>query len=340
MIVYMYVHLFIGMRKYYNMMSLYISIQLEYSNERYQLLESHNNGQKREVDALREKTQQLSNALTKHQLSLNSVTQDLLATREKLTKAEISCQTLTSEKRMLMESEKRVQAQYENLLREQKGQNVLLINLQSIQNSMEKNEFEMKTRLGAQIQSLEREVTLLKQKLHSEEDRRTKMSDAYTTQVKDLEGKLERVRTEQATTRETLRGSEQSVSTLSAELSDAKKELQATRTSLQEAKDRLIRLEQDPGNEFRQKIRLLERNFADSRDKNKSLETQLDQAKQHVEQYKSMSLANEEALRDLNKTSEEFRSVTAGEGIKLSYVAIPGRNQTLFRCVFQLHYCV
>ena len=67
--------------------------------------------------------------------------------------------------------------------------------------------------------------------------------------------------------------------------------------------------EQDPGNEFRQKIRLLERNLADSRDKSKSLETQLDQAKQHVEQYKSMSLANEEALRDLNKTSEEFRSV-------------------------------
>ena len=156
-------YLFISMRKYYRMMSLYISIQLEYSNERYQLLESHSNGQKREVDVLREKTQQLSKALTKHQLSLNTVTQDLLTTREKLTKAEISRQTLTSEKHMLMDSEKRVQTQYEHLLREQKGQNVLLMNLQSIQNSMEKNEFEVKTRLGAQIQSLEREVTLLKQ---------------------------------------------------------------------------------------------------------------------------------------------------------------------------------
>ena len=304
-----YVYLFISMRKYYSMMSMYISIQLEYSNERYQLLESHSNGRKREVDALREKTQQLSNALTKHQLSLNTVTQDLLTTREKLTKAEISCQTLTSEKRMLMESEKRVQTQYEHILREQKGQNVLLMNLQSIQNSMEKNEFEVKTRLGAQIQSLEREVTLLKQRLHSEEDRRTKMSEAYETQVRDLEGKLERVRAEQAMTQENLRASEQSVNTLSAELGETKKELQATHASLQEAKDRVIRLEQDPGNEFRQKIRLLERNLADSRDKNKSLETQLDQAKQHVEQYKSMSLANEEALRDLNKTSEEFRSV-------------------------------
>ena len=55
------------------------------------------------------------------QISLNMVTQDLLATREKLTKAEISCQTLTSEKCMLMESEKRMQAQYKNLLREQKS---------------------------------------------------------------------------------------------------------------------------------------------------------------------------------------------------------------------------
>ena len=68
----------------------------------------------------------------------------------------------------------------------------------------------------------------------------------------------------------------------------------------------LLRLEQDAGSEFRQKIRLLERNLSDSKDQCASLEGQLESAQQHVEQYRAMSLANEEELRRLNQTSEEF----------------------------------
>lgn len=229
---------------------------------------------------------------------------------------------------MLAESEKRARVQYEALLREQKGQNVLLMNLQAIQNNMEKNEFEMKTRLGAQIESLEREVILLKQKLHSEEDRRAKMSEAYETQVKDLEGKLESVRTEHSTTQETLRTCEERMNGLSGELREARSELQVTQKSLEEATDRAVHLEHDPGSEYRQKIRLLERNLADSNDKCKNLEGQLELARQHVEQYKSMSLANEEALRDLNTTSEKFRLVVlCGENMEFHLLSPTHRSQ-------------
>lgn len=312
----------------YHCIVVLFCLQLEYSNERYKLLESHSNAQKRELETLRDKSQQVSNTLTKHQLSLNSVTQDLLVTRERLTKSEISCQTLRSEREMLAESEKRARVQYEALLREQKGQNVLLMNLQAIQNNMEKNEFEMKTRLGAQIESLEREVILLKQKLHSEEDRRAKMSEAYETQVKDLEGKLESMRTEHSTTQETLRTCEERMNGLSGELREAKSELQVTQKSLEEATDRAVHLEHDPGSEYRQKIRLLERNLADSNDKCKSLEGQLELARQHVEQYKSMSLANEEALRDLNTTSEKFRLVVlCGENMEFHLLSPTHRGQ-------------
>lgn len=52
---------------------------------------------------------------------------------------------------MLSESEGRARTLYENLLQEQRGRNMLLVNLQSIQNNLEKNEFETKTRLGAQV---------------------------------------------------------------------------------------------------------------------------------------------------------------------------------------------
>ena len=39
-----------------------------------------------------------------------------------------------------------------------------------------------------------------------------------------------------------------------------------------------------------------------------SLETQLTSSREHAEQYKSMSLVNEETLAQLNKTTEEFKA--------------------------------
>ena len=157
--------------------------QLEYANERYQLLDSHHKALKRELDALREKNQQLSTTLSKQQTSVHTATQELFSLQERLSKAEIAYQSMRTERDLLKASERQARSQYNDLLREQKGQNTLLTNLQAIQNNLEKSEFETKTRLGAKIEALEKELVLYKDKLHSEEDRRTRMVDAYETRV-------------------------------------------------------------------------------------------------------------------------------------------------------------
>ena len=56
---------------------------------------------------------------------------------------------------------------------------------QTIQNNLERSEFETKARLGGKIESLEREMAVYKQRLIAEEERRSKMVDAYETQVID-----------------------------------------------------------------------------------------------------------------------------------------------------------
>ena len=71
--------------------------------------------------------------------------------------------------------------------------------------------------------------------------------------------------------------------------------------------DKVVRLEQDAGSEFRQRMGLLKRQLEDARGTSESLETQLQSSRQHAEQYKEMSLTNENALAELNRTSEEFR---------------------------------
>lgn len=293
------------------------TLQLEYGNERYSLLEAHKASLKGELQALREKTQQYSNALSQHQARVDEATRELLTTKERLTKAEIASQSLRTERNLLADSEKRAREQLEGLLREQKGQRMLLTNIQSIQNNLERTEFETKARLGSQIESLQREVSLQKEKLASEEERRVKVSEAYDSQVRDLDQRLRSTKDALSTAEEGLKSSKEQIRSIEGELSSIRGELEATKTSLQEAKDRNLRLERDAGGEFRQKIRLLERNVADWKSKSESLQKQLEDAKGHSEQYKSMSEANEEALRQLNQTSEEFKSVKLPTGANL-----------------------
>lgn len=66
-------------------------------------------------------------------------------------------------------------------------------------------------------------------------------------------------------------------------------------------------LEHDAGSEFRGKIRLLERHNADFEGKVKSLETQLAAAKEHSDQFQSMSQAYEHQLQESNATHSQFK---------------------------------
>lgn len=156
---------------------------MEYANERYQLLENHHSSLRSELDKLRERNQQLSDNRAKVESSLHTATQELFSLQERLTKAELSAQNLKTERDLLAAGERQARSQYEELLKEQKGQNVLLTNLQAIQNNLEKGEFETRTRMGSQIEALERDLVLQKTRLQTEEDRRTKVTEAYETQV-------------------------------------------------------------------------------------------------------------------------------------------------------------
>lgn len=82
----------------------------------------------------------------------------------------------------------------ERVDREGKGRYTYMYNcpsfslIQTIQNNLERSEFETKSRLGSKIDALERELVVYKQKLASEEERRGKMMDAYETQVCTMKG--------------------------------------------------------------------------------------------------------------------------------------------------------
>ena len=132
---------------------------------------------------LRSNNSKLSGALSDHQQRLSSTMNELFSSHEKLSKLEVAHQSLKNSHELLKESEKRTRGLYESVCHEKHNQKELLTNLHSIQNKLEMAEFENKTRLGTQVQTLEREVGVLKDQLHAEENRRSTMMDAYKVQV-------------------------------------------------------------------------------------------------------------------------------------------------------------
>lgn len=148
------------------------------------MLDTHHKALKAELDAMRGKNSQLSNALSSHQERISATTRELFVTKDKLSQLEMTYMSLRSSYSLREAGEKQALAQYENILKEQREHGELMVNLQTIQNNLEKSEFETKTRLGTQIQALERELSLCKDRVHAEEERREKVSSAYDVQVR------------------------------------------------------------------------------------------------------------------------------------------------------------
>ena len=69
----------------------------------------------------------------------------------------------------------------------------------------------------------------------------------------------------------------------------------------------VLRLEQDAGAEFRGKIRLLEHKRADLEGTVTSLESQLQGAKVHTEEFRKISQSYEQQLQDSNSTHFQFK---------------------------------
>ena len=121
--------------------------------------------------------------LTRHQTTLDTLNKEIFSSKDKISRLEVEKQTLTTERNSLRDSEHRAREMYEQATKDRHSQSLLLTNLQTIQNNMERNEYELKQRLSARIEGLEKENLLLKERNHGYEERRDQMREAYEKQV-------------------------------------------------------------------------------------------------------------------------------------------------------------
>ncbi|MGH0154837.1 UNVERIFIED_CONTAM: hypothetical protein FKN15_048281 [Acipenser sinensis] len=276
-----------------------ISTQLEFASKRYEMLQDNVDGYRREIASMREKCQKLSTTTQKQEQIIHTMTQDLRAVNEKLAVAEVRGENIRKERDMLKMVESRLSQEKESILAEQRGQNLLLTNLQSIQVTLDRSETETKQRLNNQIEKQEREIIQLKKKLEYEVEQRHLLGRNQDLQLLEAKKELETQGAMHLQTKELLKNAEKEIATLRQQISNAESQITS-------------QVSQGAGTKGPQGA---EKDFEDlctrlrqAEEQNNDLKERLKTSTSNVAQYRSMVLSLEESLNKEKQVTDEART--------------------------------
>ncbi|XP_039411548.1 nucleoprotein TPR isoform X2 [Corvus cornix cornix] len=276
-----------------------ISTQLEFASKRYEMLQDNVEAYRREITSLHERTQKLTATTQKQEQIINTMTQDLRGANEKLAVAEVRVENLKKEKDILKMSDMRLTQQRDSLLVEQRGQNLLLTNLRTIQGILERSETETKQRLNNQIEKLEREISQLEKKLESEVEQRHSLTKNQEVHILDLKRQLETETNRHINTKELLKNTQKENAMLKQQLNNT--EAQLTSQSSQRPPGKGQPGTNEDVDDLVSRLRQAEEQVNDLRERLKT-------SSSNVEQYRAMVLSLEESLNKEKEVTEEVRT--------------------------------
>ncbi|XP_051989723.1 nucleoprotein TPR-like isoform X2 [Xyrauchen texanus] len=279
-----------------------LSSQLEFACKRYEMLQENVNAYRREIEALREKSQKMTATHQRHEQIIHTITQDLREANEKLAMAEMRVENISKERDILKQVENRLAQEKESILTEQRGQNLLLTNLKSIQLTMERSETETKQRCNNQIQRLEKEIIQLKKKLEQEVEHRHTIERNQDTKLLEAKKQLETQTVLYQKTKELLRSAEQQVTSLRPQLNNNDNQNITPKQPVRTV-PRAPGVPQQEVDELRTRLQQAEEQNSDLKERLKNTTT-------NVEQYRSMVLSLEESVNKEKQLAEQTRSST------------------------------
>lgn len=273
-----------------------ISTQLEFASKRYEMLQDNVEGYRREITSLQEKSQKLSATTQKQEQIINTLTQDLRAANEKLAITEVRAENLKREKELSKMTENRLAQERDSLLVEQRGQNLLLTNLQTIQVTLERSDAEIRQRYTNQIEKLEQELTQVKKKLEHEIEQKHMTGKNQDVQILDLKRQYESEVNLHSSTKELLKNSHKEISTLKQQLGNFEAQLASRSSQSSASKDAGDKGEDIE--EIKNKLRQSEELVSDLKERLKTTTS-------NVEQYREVVLGLEESLNKEKQVTEE-----------------------------------
>ncbi|XP_074653725.1 nucleoprotein TPR-like isoform X2 [Tubulanus polymorphus] len=301
-----------------------LSSKLDFANERNAILKTNIENYKKEISVGRDRIQKYNTSVAKHEQSINQLRQELMSSKEQATSVTVQLQNVRTENELLKSIEQRLSEEKQTMMREHQTQNILLTNLQTIQNNLERQEFETKTHKNKQIETLEKEVMILRRKVATTEGKEDGL-------VKQLTGQLEVAQKNYNEEREKYIKIRDELSDSYAQLHIVKQECTDLRAKLEAAENRLKNMAKTSTtsvwkshlttsattsadgdttsrtDDLSDVVKDLKAQLGQSSLEVKSLKEQLEQSKRHASQYKGIADSIEQKLKEQNETSKSFK---------------------------------
>lgn len=285
-----------------------LQASLNFSSEKYDVLRKTYENVRKESEMYREKNSKLSILIQKQELNINKITNDLSCVQQEKGKFQSKVENLLSEIDILRRTEDRLKADNTALQRDQRGQTVLLANIQKIQQSMEKQEFEVRSELRGRLESQERELKTLRRTTNETVQQKQTVIQMTEKQLLQTQQNLEK--------------QQQASETLSATLRKVKSELEASKLDDESNKTKVANLEQklaklagekggkfsvgDADDEVAENLKDMKTKCSSLEDEVSSLKLKLEKAQRVVQQHKEFAAATEESLKQANSANNEL----------------------------------
>ncbi|KAF8318500.1 hypothetical protein DL93DRAFT_2054404 [Clavulina sp. PMI_390] len=282
--------------------------QLEYLQERIKLLQTSADMEATELKDQRERNRSLQDALNKSEMLSYHTSEELREARALAERLRHDTATMQAENGFLKSMEARLQESYETVSKERAQLQELVTNMSTIHVEFEKSGENEKKSLERQVKKLETQTYDLRDQVAREAEHARQTLLRKESEIRELQGRVSSLTEELHKSREAQSVAEANRVHLDRRCEDLERQLAGVQEKLAvyEGVSRTSGTIGDSSSGVYDET-LLRAEIAELRAALKVAENDLAKARQHVEQFQSISQANEAALESLSATYEQFK---------------------------------
>ncbi|KAH8980106.1 hypothetical protein EDB92DRAFT_1901586 [Lactarius akahatsu] len=292
--------------------------KLEITGDRFKMLQEQQSLTLRDLDDVSKRNRDLYERFTSVDIECNRVTEDLIAANGKMDQLRNECANLRAEKRIWESVESRLVEENKALSMERSHLSDLMANVQKMHNDIERSSENDRRRLESQIQLLEHQSQDSRQQLNEERQNVRRVTLQREVETKELRNTIDSQARDLQETRSSLVKAETTKTYLEQRVEELSRKLQGDAEKLAVYERRSLGVNGAGAThhvnvEGRSREDQLETEVADLRAALKVAEVDLAAARNHIQQFKEISQASEEALASLSTTHDEYKSTTESQ---------------------------
>lgn len=290
--------------------------QLTLSQERYDMLQSNYQMLKTEIEEMQKRSNSLNEVAARQDIRTQQVAEELVEARGLSEALRNENANLKAEKDLWKKIEHRLSDDNHNLTEERRRLNKLIVDTQNLANERELSGTETRRKFQSQLEALDSDSRLLKQKLEEEIDenkktilRRDYEQEQSRSRHDDLMRGMNAAKEELVIVRTVRDQLQARVDEMKSELRTAEDRVRDLQSVSASASARpTASLADDAQDEAASRVQIVELSTELERAK-----SALESAQAQVEQYKAISQSSEEELQSINESADQYREHMDGQ---------------------------